>query len=68
MIISLPVQTAVSKNRAEGALAVLVAVQVSGVHPVAESDIAGKRVLNVRRCHDLRRWFSALAFEDPPGP
>ena len=40
-IISLPVQTAVWRYRAVGALVVLVIVQVSGVHPVAASDIVG---------------------------
>ena len=40
-IISLPVQTAVWRNRAEGALMVLVAVQVLSTHPLGPCDILG---------------------------
>jgi hypothetical protein len=41
MIISLPVHTAVCKYRAPGVSVMLVGVQVSGVHPVAVSNIVG---------------------------
>jgi len=64
-IISLPVRLPCERTGC-GRLVVLVAVQVSGVHPVAVSDIVGSVYLALAAVSDLRRLFSAWLRRIPP--